>query len=114
MRTTAAVCRFFERELPPLLGAPGVALSEDVQVEFVLEGPGGGTWLVSTDEAGHARVGPPRPGTRDCRVRLSVEDFRAILAGRLDPVRAFVLERVRVEGDVGLLLQLQACVLQAA
>lgn len=114
LRTAAAVCRLFERELPLLLGAPGVAMSEDIAVEFVLDGPGGGAWLVLTDDAGRARVEAPRQGPRDCRVHISVDDFRAILAGRLDPVRAFVQERVRVEGDVGLLLQLQACVLHAA
>jgi putative sterol carrier protein len=118
MRTAAAVCGFFERDLPVFLGAPGVALSGDVVVEFVLEGAGGGSWLVCTDEDGRAVVGPARPGPRDCCVRATADDFRAILAGRLDPLRAFVQERVRVEGDVGLLLllllQLKACVLPAA
>lgn len=114
MHTTAAVCRFFERELPGLLGAPGVALSRDVQVEFHLEGDGGGTWLVCSDEDGAGRVCAPHPGPKDCLVWASVEDFRAILAGRLDPIRAFVEERVRVEGDVGLLLQLKDCVLPLA
>ena len=114
MPTAAAVCRFFERDLPALLGAGDVALSGDVVVEFVLEGPGGGVWLVCTDEHGRAVVGSARPGPRDCCVRATMDDFRAILTGRLDPLRAFVEERVRVQGDVGLLLQLQACVLPAA
>ncbi|MEC8424652.1 MAG: SCP2 sterol-binding domain-containing protein [Myxococcota bacterium] len=114
MRTSTAVCRFFERELPRLLGADGVCLSEDVEVEFIVEGTGGGSWLICTDGRGRACVRPTCPGPKDCRVRAGADDFREILLGRLDPLRAFVQERVRVEGDVGLLLQLQACVLPRA
>ena len=114
MHTIEAVCRFFERELPVLLGSPGISLSSDVEVEFRLEGPGGGVWLVCSDEHGAARMCRPHPGAKDCVVRATVEDFRAILSGRLDPIRAFVEERIRVEGDVGLLLQLRDCVLPRA
>jgi predicted lipid carrier protein YhbT len=114
MHTTEAVCRFFERDLPVLLGAPGISLSSDVEVEFRVEGPGGGVWLVCSDENGAARVCRPRPGAKDCVVQATAEDFKAILRGRLGPMRAFVEERIRVEGDVGLLLQLRDCVLPRA
>lgn len=107
--------RFFAQELPPLLDAQRDCLPTGVSVVFLLRD--GGAWRVERDESGEPRVHPWSGGPplrEDCVVECDGEDFLAILEGRLHPARAFLSGRVRVEGDIGLVLSLQACVLSEA
>lgn len=68
------------------------------------------------DRSAHARFGGGRlldlgPGTGvapDATVTLTSEDARAVLAGDLDPSVAFMQGRMKVAGDMGLVLDLLA------
>lgn len=42
----------------------------------------------------------------DCRVKISITDFLDIAAGRQNPQTAYMTGKVRVEGDLGLAMQL--------
>jgi hypothetical protein len=104
--------RFFGEQLAPLMRERGDCLPAGVSVVFLLSG--GGAWRVERDAAGEIHIegwGDGRPGRDDCTVECAGEDFLAILEGRLHPARAFLSGRVRVEGDIGLVLRLQQCVL---
>lgn len=45
-------------------------------------------------------------GDSDCRVKLSLADFLAILEGTQNPQMAFMMGKLRVEGDMGIAMQL--------
>lgn len=79
------------------------------RVTVVLGGDGGGDWCVSV------HFGPGAiPGEPTATVRVAAADAAAMERGELDPLRAFMAGRIEVTGDMALVLQLQAIVLQAA
>jgi putative sterol carrier protein len=45
-------------------------------------------------------------GPADCRISLSADDLEALIEGRLDPTMAYMTGQLRVDGDMGLALQL--------
>lgn len=45
-------------------------------------------------------------GAADCRLALSRADFAAIVKGELDPQTAYFTGRLRIEGSIGLAMQL--------
>lgn len=42
----------------------------------------------------------------DCTVGVSLEDLNAMIAGELDPMAAFSLGKLRIEGDMGVAMKL--------
>jgi len=95
---------FFESTAPSRL-EPSL-LPDDVVVVFHIDGPGGGSWQVRSHEGGSAEVGPVATGPKDCTVTCSEGAFLDILSGAISPQRAFLSGRVKVWGDVGLVLRL--------
>lgn len=87
------------------------ALPDGVSVTFHLEGDGGGTWTVSR-RGDTTRIDAYAADRPDCRLRCTVSDFRALILGELDPRRGFLEQRLRVEGDVGLVWRLRRTVSQ--
>lgn len=87
------------------------ALPDGVSVTFHLEGDGGGTWTVSR-LGDHTKIDAHGAEHPDCRLRCSVSDFRALILGELDPKRGFLEQRLKVEGDVGLVWRLRRTVSQ--
>lgn len=107
--------RFFEERLPALLRRQaGPALPDRVELGFIVDGPRGGAWQLATGRGGAVEVGRLVPGAKDLVVRCLDVDFEAILAGRLPPAAAFEDGRVRIEGDIGLLLRLRGLLPLAA
>ena len=81
-------------------------LPDGVAVTFDLVGDGGGTWTVERRH-GQTTVQRSEVPNPDCRLQCSVQDFRALVRGDLDPRAGFLEGRLEVEGDVGLVLRLQ-------
>lgn len=68
--------------------------------KFVIEGEG----AIMLDATG-VRAGD---GEADVTLRASAETFRALLAGDLDPTRAFMSGGLAIEGSMGLAMKLAA------
>jgi len=71
--------------------------------------------LVVTGRRLSIELGDPAPGTRpDVTVSLSYEDAAELSRGRLDPAEALGMGRIRVRGDLAVLLAGQALLASAA
>jgi len=104
---------------PGLGAAPSPAALEAMRslsgvVRLVVsEGEGGaggpGSWRLDLV------LGPGEiPAEATTTVHVSADDAEAMGRGELDPMQAFMAGRIRVEGDMTLMLQMQAAQLQAA
>jgi len=51
---------------------------------------------VSNDEAAPA----------DCTVKVSLEDFAKLMERKLDPTTAFMMGKIKIEGDMGVAMKL--------
>lgn len=47
-------------------------------------------------------------GDADCTIRISADNMRKLLAGRLDPMLAFTLGKLKVDGSKGVAMKLSA------
>lgn len=102
---------FFEEQVPQAMNRIHRILPEDVVVAFHIKGPGGGHWQVTSRSDA---VQPVDRAPKDCEIYCSAEDFMAILDGSLSPQIAFDDGRLRVNGDIGLLLKLRRMFISAA
>jgi len=95
------------------LPAPGEAKRETtriedvtVSVQFHLTGPGGSDWYLVSDRG----KGTRSEGTAenpDATLTVSAEDWDAIQKGELDRLHAWTSGKLKIEGDMTLLLQLE-------
>ena len=77
-----------------------------VKVQLHLTGPGGRDWYVVSDKG----VGTRHEGTidnPDATLTASAADWDAIQKGELDRVQAFMSGKLKTEGDLTLMLQLE-------
>jgi len=72
--------------------------------KFVLEGDGGGTYLLDLKESLSVTNGD---GPAGCTVRMSTADFVDLFEGRANGQALFFTGRLKVEGDMALALRLQ-------
>jgi putative sterol carrier protein len=97
------------KELIERLGAkistdPSVASNFGAVYKFVLEGAGGGTWLVNLKDAPGARAGD---GEADCTISLADNDFVDLVEGRANGQQLYFQGKLRIDGNLGLALKLQ-------
>jgi putative sterol carrier protein len=72
--------------------------------KFVLEGDGGGTYLLDLKQ-NLAVV--PGDGPAGCTIRMAASDFVDLFEGRANGQALFFSGKLKVEGDMGLALKLQ-------
>jgi putative sterol carrier protein len=89
------------------------ALPPDVVIAFHIGGDAGGSWQLSR-VVGEVGVGQVRAGPKDCEIHCSAPDFMALIGGGLNAREAFMQGRIRVEGDIGLVIRLGRALQQAA
>jgi putative sterol carrier protein len=73
--------------------------------KFVLEGEGGGVWIMNLK--GDASL-IPGDGSADCTLSMSAENGVALFEGRITGEQLFFSGALRVEGDMSLALRLQS------
>jgi putative sterol carrier protein len=83
---------------------PGVASNFGAVYKFVLDGAGGGTWLVNLKDAPGVQQGE---GASDCSISLSAQDFVDLLEGRANGQQLYFQGKLRIDGNLGLALKLQ-------
>ena len=73
-------------------------------VQVNLTGKEGGVFYVEIKD-GKVNVEPYEYNDRNCALTLSLEDFNKLLNGKLDPVFAFTVGKLKVDGDVSKALE---------
>ena len=89
---------------------PGAFLPEkagDIKalVQFTLTGDGGGTWALEVAD-GKCKVKEETTSQADVTLTMDASDFVALVNGQLNPVQAFMGGKIKVTGNVGLVMQL--------
>ena len=78
-------------------------------VQVNLTGNNGGVFYVEVKD-NHVNVEPYDYHDRSCAVTISGDDFVKLANGKLDPVKAFTLGKLKVDGDLGKALQFASVV----
>jgi putative sterol carrier protein len=75
-------------------------------IQFDLAGDDGGQWYVGIDD-GVATVTEGAHAEPVATIRMSAADFVDMMSGNLDPMNAFMMGKVRVEGDLNSVMKFQ-------
>lgn len=81
-------------------------IQEHVAFQFNIEGEAEGAFYLDVKD-GKAAVEPYEYYDRDVLVSCTAETLLKIMEGDLDPVLAYTLKKIRVEGDLGKALLLK-------
>jgi len=73
--------------------------------KFVLEGDGGGTFIVNLKDNPGVVEGD---GSADCTITMTSQDFVDLTEGKANGQQLFFGGKLKVEGDMSLALRLQA------
>ena len=84
-------------------------IQEHVAFQFNIEGEAEGAFYLEIKD-GKAEVEPYEYYDRDVLVTCKAETLLKIVEGRLDPILAYTLKKIKVEGDLGKALLLKEVV----
>lgn len=101
----ATASELFERIGQKIAGRSELTTSIGAVYRFVLEGDGGGTWLVDLKSGPAVKNGD---GPAACTVRMTPADFVDLFEGRANGQALFFSGKLKVEGDMGLALKLES------
>ena len=86
---------------------PAEADNLKATIQFDLSGEGGGEWYVTIADR-KAAVKQGITSNPNVSFSSSANDYLAIVNGDLNPINAFMQGKVRVKGDMGLVMKLQS------
>ena len=84
-------------------------IQDHVAFQFNIEGEAAGAFYLDIKD-GQADVQPYEYYDRDVLITCTAETLLQIMDGKLDPVLAYTLHKIRVEGDLGKALLLKGVV----
>ena len=84
---------------------PEKAANTKALLQFNLTGEGGGLWAMNVAD-GKCQVREETASQPDVTVTMAADDFAALYGNQLNPVQAFMAGRIKVSGNVGLVMQL--------
>ena len=73
-------------------------------VQVNLTGDDGGVFYVEVKD-GKISIEPYEYNDRNCALTISAPNFLKLIEGKLDPVKAFTLRQLKVDGDIGKALE---------
>ena len=85
------------------------AIQEHIAFQFNIEGEAEGAFYLEVKD-GKADVQPYEYYDRDVLITSTADTLLEIMDGKLDPVLAFTIQKIRVEGDLGKALLLKEVV----
>ena len=97
----------FNNDLPSLLAKkPDEAKQIGAKYQFKITGDGGGEWYIDVSDSGPA-VTAGNPGTADCTLELSSDDFQKIYENpQANGMQLFFSGRLKVSGNNMLAMKL--------
>lgn len=75
-------------------------------IQFDLSGDDGGQWYVSV-AGGDVTAEKGKVDDPDAVIRMDANDFADMMSGKLDPMNAFMMGKVKVEGDLNSVMKFQ-------
>lgn len=95
---------FEEKLVTKLKKHPDVVSDLKGIIEFNIDGPKGGTWTLDPKSKELIKAGSN--GSANLVVSMSETDFVALMAGKLNPTMAFFAGKIKVKGDMQLIMKL--------
>lgn len=102
-----SVRQVFEEHLPKGI-AENVEKAKEVDAvyQFDVTGDDGGTWVIDlTKDSDWVTEGPSDDA--QCTIEVASEDWLGIMNGSLNAMQAFMMGKLKVQGDMGLATRLQ-------
>lgn len=98
----------FETSLPEKLEKnPEDAKATNAIYVFNLSGDDGGTWTLNFKKDDDF-ISEGESDDAECIVTMSDSDFVDMWFGNLNPAQAFMMNKISIEGDMGLAMKLQS------
>lgn len=72
--------------------------------KFVLDGDGGGTWVMNLKDNPGVSEGD---GDAQCTIKMAASDYVDMVEGRANGQQLFFTGKLKIEGDMGLAMKLQ-------
>ncbi|MBO5448010.1 MAG: SCP2 sterol-binding domain-containing protein [Ruminococcus sp.] len=73
-------------------------------VQVNIKGENGGVFYIEVKN-GNISVEPYEYHDRSCAITMNMDNFNKLIDGKLDPVAAFTLGKLKVDGDIGKALE---------
>ena len=89
--------------------ADASSVKEHVAFQFNVTGEAAGAFYLEIKD-GNINVEPYEYYDRDVLITSSADNIIKIMTGKLDPVMAFTLQKIKVEGDLGKALILKSVI----